>query len=168
MKNILIVSGSNGKNLEMANEFKKTLESIGANVKILDLVDKKLPLYTPLAQQNGAGENFDEILSFFEKAQGLVFLTPEYNGGIAPTITNLIAWVSTSAGRDWRKYFNGKIGAIGSFSGSGGFQALYGLRAQLSYIGLNLIGRQVIGTHVNGLKAEDIEGVSQEIVKYLN
>ena len=78
-------------------------------------------------------------------SNGYVFLAPEYNGGIPPIFTNFLAWVSRSS-KDWRECFNGKTGIIGTFSGGGSGYILSALRMQLSYIGMNILGRQVL-TH---------------------
>jgi len=56
---------------------------------------------------------------------------------------------------------------MASFSGSGGIQVLISLRTQLSYIGMNVIGRQVRGTFKEEVKSTDIEAVCNALVSNL-
>ena len=84
-----------------------------------------------------------------------------------PVVTNFIAWISRSGDQNWRASFNGKPAALASFSGSGGIQALVALRTQLSYIGLNTIGRQVRATYSQELNLEDVEAVGNLLIQNL-
>ena len=49
MKNVLIITASNGQNLKLAKDFQKEYEQLDASAEILDLVDLDLPLYSPAA-----------------------------------------------------------------------------------------------------------------------
>lgn len=161
MKNILIITASNGHNLKLAKNFEEQYKALDANAKIVDLVDLDLPLYSPKNEQElGVPNKLMPILEEVHSADALVFCTPEYNGGVPPTLTNFIAWTSR-ADKDWRKFFNGKTAAIASFSGSGGVNVLNSMRVQLSYIGCNVIGRHIM-THMKmPLKSEDLEAVAR-------
>ena len=165
MSKILVFAGSNNKNLMVANEFKKNLTSKGMETDIIDLVSLNLPLYTPDAEELGIPEEVHKYKAQIKQAQGFVFSVPEYNGGVPPVVTNFLAWISRSGGDDWREAFNGKPAAIASFSGGGGFQVLISLRTQLSYIGLNTIGRQVRATYKEDLNLEDVDAVSDLLIK---
>lgn len=142
MSEIIIVAGSNNKNMELAREFEKSFKEKNIAAKIVDLTQLDLPLYTPVEESKGIPEGIREYVELFDRAKGFVFAAPEYNGGVPPVVTNTIAWISRSDS-DWRKCFNGKPAAIASFSGGGGSQLLMALRLQLSYLGLNVLGRQV-------------------------
>lgn len=165
MSDIIIISGSNNKNLELSNSFKESFSENNIESMVIDLISLDLPLYTPVEEVKGIPAKIFEYIKLFDSAKGFVFVTPEYNGGIPPVVTNLIAWISRNGDSDWRKSFNGKPAAIASFSGSGGFQALISLRTQLSYIGLNVIGRQVRGTFKEALNPNDISAVSSLLIK---
>lgn len=165
MSKIVILAGSNGKNLEVAKEFENYLGKREVESIVVDIVSLGIPLYTPVEELRGVPEVIREYRELFRSAAGFVFVTPEYNGGVPPSVTNLIAWVSRSGGEDWRQVFNGKPAALASFSGSGGIQALISLRTQLSYIGLNTIGRQVRATYKEELKLSDVEAVSNLLLK---
>lgn len=168
MSDIIIIAASNNKNLELAREFEKEFRDQNISSSILDLVDLELPLYTPVEEKKGIPTKVFEIIEIIEKSKGFVFATPEYNGGLPPVLTNFIAWISRSGEKDWRKYFNSKSAAISSFSGSGGFQALISLRTQLSYIGINVIGRQVRATYKEDINLSDIKAVSQLLIRSIS
>tara|TARA_Y100000780_G_scaffold226709_1_gene241281 strand:+ start:107246 stop:107755 length:510 start_codon:yes stop_codon:yes gene_type:complete len=162
---IIIIAGSNNKNLEVANEFKKNLASKDVESEVLDLVSLNLPLYTPAAELEGIPLDIAKYKKIIDNAQGFIFSIPEYNGGVPPVVTNFIAWISRSGDLNWRESFNGKPAALSSFSGSGGIQALVALRTQLSYIGLNTIGRQVRATYKENLNLEDVNAVSDLLIQ---
>lgn len=151
MKTITIIAGSNGKNLVLAKAFEEHLKSLGHKVHVVDVVAHDLPLYSP--GQNGKVTGAQVLEPFKEAlaADAFVFTGPEYNGGIPPVLTNFIAWASTSA-KDWRVHFNSKPAAIATHSGGDGAQFLIMLRLQLSYIGMNVLGRQI---NVNDRKPVD-------------
>ena len=44
-------------------------------------------------------------------------------------------------GKDWRDAFNRKVAGIATFSGGEGMNLIIGLRTQLAYVGLTVIGR---------------------------
>ena len=168
MSKIVIIAGSNNKNLEVANEFEKYFSDNDVQSEVIDLVSLNIPLYTPVEESNGIPEKVLKYKEIFDKAEGFVFALPEYNGGVPPVVTSLIAWISRSGDDNWRNSFNGKPAALASFSGSGGIQALISLRTQLSYIGLNTIGRQVRATYKEELKISDVEAVADLLKRNLS
>ena len=129
------------------------------------MVSLNLPLYTPTEEVRGIPKAVLQYKELMDNAKGFVFVVPEYNGGVPPVVTNFIAWISRSGDQDWRSTFNAKPAGIASFSGSGGVQALVSLRTQLSYIGLNVIGRQVRATFKEGLNSADLEGVGDLLIE---
>ena len=167
MSKVVIIAGSNNKNLEVAKEFEKYLTSQQVEAQVLDLVSLNLPLYTPDAEANGIPVKVQEYKELLDDASGFVFTIPEYNGGVPPAVTNFISWISRSGDKNWRESFNGKPAALASYSGSGGVQALIALRFQLSYIGVNTIGRQVRATFKEELKLDDLVAVSNLLIKAL-
>lgn len=167
MSKVIIVSGSNNKNLEISKEFEKSFQKKEVQSEILDLVSINLPLYSPVAETLGIPEIIGSLREKIHNSKGLVFVVPEYNGGIPPVVTNFIAWISRSSDENWRDAFNGKVAALASFSGSGGIQMLISLRAQLSYIGLNVLGRQVRATYQKELDLKDIDIVSDQLLKWI-
>jgi chromate reductase, NAD(P)H dehydrogenase (quinone) len=165
MSKVLIITASEGKNLQLAEQFQERLQLLGEDSKILRLVELNLPLYTSKIDSDFdakglLGSWWDELLD----ARSFIFLTPEYNGGPSPVLTNFIAWVSR-ASKNWREAFNGKPAVIGSFSGGGGHHALFALRSQLSYLGINVLGRQLIANSTRPVELETLKVLSQELLQ---
>lgn len=142
MKSISIVVGSNGNNLKLANSISELLIKKNVIVNIIDITSLNLPLYTNISHKEGVPAEIEVQKKLLEGTSHLIFLAPEYNGGLPPVLTNYFAWLSVS-GKDWRESFNGKKAIIGTHSGSGGLHALMALRVQLAYIGVNVQGRQI-------------------------
>jgi chromate reductase len=166
MSDILVLASSNNKNLELANTFKDKINEQNVSVELIDLTTIDLPLYTPARHKEGAPDIIHDYIKKLDQAKGLVITAPEYNGGIPPVLTNFIAWISTSGDKDWRKCFNGKHVAIGSFSGSGGLHLLTELRMQLSYLGMNVIGRHIQAHFKKPVNEESVEGIVSQLIKH--
>lgn len=162
MKNILVVAASNQNNLELAKFFVEEIKAQGAEAMLVDLVEEDLPLYTPKNEAEGVPVQATELAKKMENIDGMVFTAPEYNGSIPPTLNNFIAWISRT-GKTWREVFNEKKAVIATHSGSGGVNVLNAMRQQLSYVGMNVIGRQ-IHTH---MKKELSKDSLQNVVKQL-
>ncbi|WP_373480916.1 NADPH-dependent FMN reductase [Geminocystis sp.] len=160
---ISILVASNNHNLKLAQQLNQIVSDMGQNSQIIDLVEEDLPLYTPKFQaEYGIPEKIKLLAKTIIDTEGMIFVAPEYNGSIPPTLNNAIAWLSVS-GDDWRGCFNGKPAIIATYSGGGGQYVLLAMRNQLSYIGMNVIGRQII---TNGNKPLNIDS-AKEIVKQL-
>ncbi len=166
MKTITILITTTGKNFELAQEFQKKLSDANTQVNILDLVDLNLPLYASAHESKYVAHDLvGEHLEKLKHSSGFVILVPEYNGGLPPTIPNFFAWISRST-KNWRECFNNKPCAIGTYSAGVGVNVLALLRLQLSYMGFNVIGRQVV---TNSSRPQDEAGVEavSEILKSL-
>ena len=163
--NIAIITASELKNLDLAQKFKESFLSLDVNVSLINLVELELPLYTSRAEQKYKGDELlKNELPDIMAADGFVFIAPEYNGSTPPVFNNFLAWLSRSS-KDWRQYLNGKPAAIATFSGGGGFNVLLAMRTQLAFIGMNVLGRQVL-THSNkALDDKTLQAVTNELVK---
>lgn len=164
-KKIVIFSASEVKNLELAESFKKCLEHQNVETTIINLVDLELPLYSSRTESLYKGEELlSKQLPVISQAQAFIFIAPEYNGSTPPVFNNFLAWLSRSS-KDWREYLNGKPAAIATFSGGGGFNVLLAMRTQLSFVGMNVLGRQIL-THSNkALDEKSLLTITQELVK---
>lgn len=164
-KNIVIFSASEVKNLELAESFKKCLQDQNVEATIINLVDLELPLYSSRTESLYKGEELlSKQLPIIFQAEAFIFIAPEYNGSTPPVFNNFLAWLSRSS-KDWREYLNGKPAAIATFSGGGGFNVLLAMRTQLSFIGMNVLGRQIL-THSNkALDEKSLLIITQELVK---
>jgi chromate reductase len=163
-KKITIITASNGKNLEISKDIQTYLKD-HAECEIIDLCALDISLYTPERDKDGVvPQDIIDKIPLLIESKALVFVAPEYNGSVPPTLTNFIAWVSRGAD-DWRACFNGKVAAIATFSGGGGLHALAAMRAQLSYIGMTVIGRPLHSNHQKPLTEDSIKDVMDQVLR---
>jgi len=164
-KNIVIIAASEIKNLDLAQKFVQSLGSLDANVSLINLVELDLPLYTSRSDAQFKGEELlKKELPEIKDAHGFVFIAPEYNGSTPPVFNNFLAWLSRSS-KDWRQFLNGKPAAIATFSGGGGFNVLLSMRTQLAFIGMNVLGRQILTHSGKALDEKSLTAVSSELIK---
>lgn len=167
MKKIAVILASEQKNLELANRICEVIRTSGNESVLLKLVELDLPLYSSrMEAKHSPAEVLGESLATIQSADGFVFLAPEYNGGIPPILTNFIAWISRST-KNWRESFTGKPAALGTYSGGPGSNVITALRLQLSYIGMNIVGRAMQFNSKNDFKDEDIQAVVAQLNKLL-
>ena len=166
MKQIVIVLASSNANKKLAHSLINELEIRGAENDLISLVDFELPMYTSAYEEDwGVPEAIQELHARLKRADGIVFVSPEYNGGIPPILSNMIAWISR-LNDDWRQAFNGKPAAMATHSGSSGNTLMNALRCQLSYLGMNVLGRQIITTPSKPLSPTSKTAVVEMLLKY--
>lgn len=166
MKKIVIVIASEMQNLELAKKFEQEVAAQGASSSIVNIVDLELPMFTSRSEsKHEPKELLKSIIPVFKDADGFVFLSPEYNGGTPPVLSNFLAWLSRTS-KDWREHLNGKSTVIGTFSAGGGNSVLMILRTQLSYLGMNVLGRQIITTPNKPLDMGSLKAVVTNLLKY--
>lgn len=165
MKKISLIVASTQQNLVLAGQFQQSLATYRSQVSLINLVELNLPLYT--AVQESSGGIPGPILHWLVQLQqvdGMVWVTPEYNGGLPPVLVNFIAWISRSGGETWRSAFNGKKAALATHSGGNGTLALTILRLQLAYLGMNVIGQQIVTTYDKHLNHESLSRVVAQLL----
>lgn len=163
--NIVIITASEIKNLELAQKFKQCLLDGHCNAEIINLVELDLPLYSSRNESKyNAQTILERQLPVISAANGFVFIAPEYNGSTPPVFNNFLAWLSRSS-KDWRMYLNGKPSIIATYSGGGGHHVLHAMRTQLSFIGMNVLGRQILTHSSKALDEVSLKSVSQELIK---
>ena len=162
-KEIIIISASCGKNLELSQKFLEKSSEMQISSEILDLTTLDIPLFNPRIHSN---ENIPEkILKIKEKlfaTEKWIICAPEYNGSIPPILTNFIAWLSIS-GDDFRDLFNGQPIAIATFSGGVGLELLTSLRIQLVHLGSQVLGRQLFSSFSKPIDSKTIEDIIQRL-----
>jgi chromate reductase len=158
MKKICVITTSVGKNLELSVAIVANLKKHGANASLLNLVELELPLYSTVAETRHQAEVL--VAPFKEQldADAFVFVSPEYNGSTPPVFNNFLAWVSRST-KNWRETFNGKTGLVATASAGSGIQAITIMRMQLSFIGMNILGRQLVSTMSRPALEAEVESV---------
>ena len=165
MSKVLILYASQTNNRSLAQTIATALSSTPLSVEMVDLVDLNLPLYTPSHQEaQGVPAAVASLSQLCDACDAFVVVSPEYNGGIPPVLTNAIAWLSVNR-RDWRHSFNQKWAVIAGFSGGGGVLMASALRLQLAYIGLTVIGLPLLANASTPLKSDDLDAVVSQLVR---
>ena len=158
-KDLIIISASCGKNLELSQTFLKKSNELNINAERLDLTTLNIPLFNPRTHSK---ENIPvEIMQIKDKlfaTEKWIICAPEYNGSIPPILSNLIAWLSVS-GDDFRDLFNGQPIAIATFSGGVGLELLTSLRIQLVHLGSQVLGRQLFSSFSKPIDIKTIEDI---------
>ena len=159
---VLVITASNGENLKLAQRFVETAGNLGQSADLLDLTTIDLPLFTPRAQIQDTPKAIAPLEAQLLASPRWVICAPEYNGSIPPCLTNAIAWLSVQ-GDDFRALFNGRPIAIATFSGGGGMELLLSLRIQLTHLGAEVVGRQLLSNHAKPAKDESIQDLLQRL-----
>jgi chromate reductase len=166
MKKICVITASTGKNLELANSIMEHLKKHNAEATLLNIVELHLPLYSSHTESQHKAEDLVAPFKHQLESDAFIIVAPEYNGGPPPVFSNFLSWVSRST-KNWRDTFNKKTAMIATASGGGGTNVLMILRMQLSFIGMTVIGRQVISTFSKPAPSEEIEKVVLELLEAL-
>lgn len=141
--------GSINKKLETA--LAARVEAVGATTVIVDLSDYDLPLF------HGDLDTPAKLLPLVDRLKsldGIIIVSPEYNGGLPPVLKNMIDWVSTVA----KEPFVNPVYGIASCT-PGPMSGIMCMR-QINYI-LMRLGAEVMPTQIgtgNASKAFDDEG----------
>ena len=164
MKEVKILVSSLGKNADLAQELKKLTEAQDATAEVINLADLNLPLYTTKEAENGIPQAAKDLADKLRSISAFIFVAPEYNGSIPPVMSNTMAWIS-GTGENWREVFNGKVAAIATHSGGGGLHGLMAMRQQLSYIGMNVLGRQLCTNYQKDLSEKSANAIIKNLLE---
>ena len=146
-KDLIIITASCGKNLELSEKFLEKSNELKISSEILDLTTLNIPLFNPrIHSKENIPNEIKELKKKLFKIEKWVICAPEYNGSIPPILSNFIAWLSIS-GDDFRNLFNGQPIAIATFSGGIGLELLTSLRIQLVHLGSQVLGRQLLSSY---------------------
>ena len=162
-QDLIIISASCGKNLELSKKFQEKCTELKFNSEILDLTTFNIPLFNPrIHNKDNIPEKVIEIKEKLFATEKWIICAPEYNGSIPPILSNLIAWLSVS-GDDFRNLFNGQPIAIATFSGGVGLELLTSLRIQLVHLGSQVLGRQLLASFSKPVDLKTIEDIIQRL-----
>lgn len=135
---ILVFAGSNrtgafsGRTADVAQ---KTLVLLGAEVTRIALVDYPLPIIDEdLEKEKGVPDNAVRLAGQVAAHDGVLIVTPEYNGSIPPLLKNAIDWASRVRGEGSasRPLAGKPVGLCSSSAGAfAGVRAINHLRAVL-------------------------------------
>ena len=162
---LIIISSSNGKNLELSKKFLEKSNELKISSEILDLTKLNIPLYNPRIHSKNEIPN--EIISLKKKLfeiEKWIICAPEYNGSIPPILSNFIAWLSVS-GDDFRNLFNGQPIAIATFSGGPGIELITSLRIQLAHLGSQVVGRCLSSNYSKPAEDKTIEDILKRLMQ---
>ena len=164
-KDIIIISASCGKNLELSKKFQTKCNELQISSEILDLTILNIPLFNPrIHTKENIPSKIIEIKEKLFSTEKWIICAPEYNGSIPPILSNLIAWLSIS-GDDFRNLFNGQPIAIATFSGGVGLELLMSLRIQLVHLGSQVLGRQLSSSFSKAVDIKTIEDIIQRLIQ---
>ena len=161
---LLVIAASNGENLKLAQRFASQASALDQTAEVLDLTTVDLPLFTPRRQQQASPEAVAPLEQQLMASPRWVICAPEYNGSIPPSLTNAIAWLSVQAD-DFRHLFNGRPVAMATFSGGGGMELLVSLRIQLTHLGAQVVGRQLLCNHTKPPQDDSITDLLQRLLR---
>ena len=161
---LLVITASNGENLKLAKRFIEISKELGAIPELLDFTCLDLPLYNPRVHAANGIPSLAKSLSNQMKAiPRWVICAPEYNGSIPPVFTSALAWLSVQE-TDFRDLFNGRPIAMATFSGGGGMELLLSMRIQLTHLGAQVVGRQLMSNNNKPAKDESIKDLLQRLI----
>ncbi len=164
-KDLLVITASNGKNLQLAKRFIAIGNQLGANGELLDLTTLDLPLYNPRTHtQTGVPPLAKSLSKKMGSIPRWIICAPEYNGSIPPVFTSTVAWLSVQE-ENFRNLFNGRPIAMASFSGGGGMELLLSLRIQLTHLGAQVVGRQLMSNNNKPAKEESMQDLLQRLMQ---
>jgi chromate reductase len=136
---LAVVSGSERTgsfNKKLAVLARAVAEEAGADARVLDLTSYNLPLYSQDDEKASFPEGAAKLKSDLTEADGLLFVSPEFNGFLTPLLLNAITWATRGEG-DMYGAFKGKFASVLSASPGplGGMRSQQSLRQLLMNCG---------------------------------
>lgn len=162
----IIVVASVEQNMKLANSIEEKFSEMGKSSKVIDIIGLSLPMYSSVSEDKvGIPEVIAGVVEDMKSAKAYIFVAPEYNYTIPPTLTNFVAWVSR-VGDDFRVLFNEKAVLNATFSGGGGADVLNAMRAQFTKLGAMVMPREVLANYAKPLKIESLEKTLSQLIKF--
>ena len=148
---ILVLAGSirsGAYSQKTADAYAAQLAAMECEVTRITLADYPLPIMNEdLEKEKGIPENAVKLARQFARHDGIVMVTPEYNGSLPPLLKNAIDWVSrvSSDGDKPLKPYRDKLALVASSSDGamGGYSALTHLRHILVRLGMQVLSEQM-------------------------
>lgn len=152
MTKIAVIVGSTREgsyNKALADLAVARLAEHGADVTEIDLAALNLPVYSDALEKGSFPADALQLKQTLAAQNGLLIVSPEYNGSIPALLKNAIDWASRPTGDEGPvalTAFRGKAAAIMSASVSpfGGLRGLMHLRQILTTIQMVMIPDQVL------------------------
>ena len=111
---VLVFAGSARRaslNTALSRVAAESARKAGLEVTWIDLRDFPIPLYDgDLEAEQGIPEHARRLRQLLDEHQGLIIVSPEYNGFITPLIKNTLDWISRPDGEvDGLASFRNKV-----------------------------------------------------------
>ncbi len=158
MKKVIIIPGSQRKqsiNHRLAVYLQALLNS-SCDAEVVDVAKLDLPLFNQDLENNAdVLAKVQELHRPLWNADGLIVLSPEYNGSYSPFLKNTVDWVSRlprlPGGQDYPNPFHGKALLLGSATPgrSGGLLGLQSTRNLFAYLGGLILAEQISLPYAN-------------------
>ena len=151
MTRIAIIVGSTREgsfNRALGAAAARALGAQGAEVTTVDLAEYDLPLYSAALEANAFPADARRLKQLLAAQDGLLVVTPEYNGSIPPLLKNAIDWASRPTDGEPMlalSAYRGKVAAVmsASLSPFGGMRAVTHLRQILGTLQMLVVPEQV-------------------------
>ena len=140
MKQILAFSGSmstDSINHKLVNHAAGLVKT--ANVNVIRLLDFEARLYSKEREaEGGIPESIQKLRALFEKADGFIISTPEYNSSLPAGFKNTMDWLSRMEGKTFQEK---PVLLMSATPGGRGGQSVLGhLSSIIPYWGAKLVG----------------------------
>jgi NAD(P)H-dependent FMN reductase len=141
-KKVLVFAGSARKgsvNKKFASVAAEATKAAGATVTLIDLADFPAPVYDgDIETSEGLPKPMQDLKALIAGHDGLLIVTPEYNGCAPPLLVNMFAWTSRPQNDEisCAAYANKPVAiAAASPGGLGGVRVIPRLRDALAELG---------------------------------
>lgn len=160
----LIFVSSLNENMKLAKSIEHQMEENNTETEIINLVDLELPMYDSRKEdRDGIPSKIGELVELMKKADGYIFVAPEYNYCLPPVLANFVAWVSR-CGENFREVFQMKKIQLATHSGSGGDDLMNAMRIQFTRLGAIVMPREIVTNFQKPLKAESSKKILKQFI----
>jgi len=134
----------------------KSLEKVAPAGMEFDYIDIRLPLYNEDIENAGIPAEVKKMKETIESADGVLFVTPEYNRSVPGVLKNAIDWASRPYGHT--SFVNKPVGIVGSSMGPVGTAiAQFDLRHIMLFQNARVLGQPEVYV-ANAYEVFDEEG----------
>ncbi len=123
-------------NRRLAEALASMLSDRGVTTEVIDLADSPMPIYDGDAEaESGQPETAVELHGRLTSFDGLIFVSPEYNGGPSALLKNTIDWITRVDRAVFRQLLIGL--ATATPGGRGGISGLASMRTIIEHMRLD-------------------------------
>lgn len=159
-----IFVASLNENMKLAKTLQELLTSLGKDSEIINLVELGLPMYdSGKEEKDGIPKKVNSLIEKMDKAEGYIFVSPEYNFSLPPVLVNTIAWISRVED-DFRKLFTLKTIQLATHSGGGGSDVSNAMRNQFTKLGSIIAPRDIITTYKLTLNRDSSKRILKQFI----